>query len=93
MINTTEDLLPKFGTNFLTSPIFISNLSAIFYNNLTEYHKKLQVFLGLMDNHCVNNVMQEDIQDQLQEYSILNYFILIKFTSSLSIFLNHLNSQ
>ena len=73
MINTTEDLLPKFGTIFLTSPIFISNLSAIFYNNLTAHHKKLQVFLELMDNHCVNNVIQEDIQDQLQEYSILNY--------------------
>ena len=73
MINTTGDLLPKFGTIFLTSPIFISNLSAIFYNNLTAYHKKLQVFLELMDNHCVNNVIQEDIQDQLQEYSILNY--------------------
>ena len=38
-----------------------------------------------MDNHCTIRVIHQDIQDQLQEYN------LVEFTSKLSTFFKHLN--
>ena len=67
-------LSPKFGTNILTSPIFIPYLPAFFYNNLTACHKELHVFLELMDAHCVKHVIHQDILNQSREYILLNYF-------------------
>ena len=67
-------LSPKFGTNFLTSPIFIPYLSTFFYNNLTACHKGLQVFLELTDAHCVIHVIHQDTLNKLREYILLDYF-------------------
>ena len=75
-------MLPKFGINFFTLPTFISHLSAIFYNNLTACHKKQQVFLELMDNHFVIHVIHQDIQDQLRECSLFDFFLPIKVISN-----------
>ena len=80
-------MVPKFGINFFTSPTFISCLSAIFYNNLTAYHKKLQVFLELMDNHCVIHVIHQDIQDQLREFSLFDFFYRLKLHQTYQHFL------
>ena len=50
---------PKFGINFLASPTFLSHIRLqFFYNNLTAWHCKLQVFLEIMDNHCVMHVIR-----------------------------------
>ena len=50
------------------------NSSAIFYNNLITSHKEMQVFLELMDNHDAADITLQDIQDQLQECILWNYF-------------------
>ena len=49
-----------------------------FYNNLTACHKKQQVFLELMHNHFVIHVIYQDIQDQLRECSLFDFFYQLK---------------
>ena len=57
---------------------YITNFYFILVSNILQYlttcHKGLEVFLELIDNHCVVNVIHQDILDQLREYILLNYF-------------------
>ena len=75
VINYVFSVLPKFRTNFFTSPTFIPYLFAkFFFNNLGTCHEELQVFLELIDNYCAIHVIHVDIQDQLREYILLDDF-------------------
>ena len=60
--------------NFLPQQLLFHTRLQFIYNNLTTCHKELQVFLELIDNHYVINVIHQDIQDQLREYILLDSF-------------------
>ena len=67
-------LLPKFGINFIHHELLLRIRQQFFYNNLTACHKELEVFLELMNNHCIIHVIHQDILDQLWQYILLDSF-------------------
>ena len=77
-------MFPKFGINFFTSPTFI--YQQFFCNNLTAYHKELQVFVELMDNRCAIHVIRQDILDQVQKYILLNSFCWLNYIKVINVF-------
>ena len=71
-MNYINSFVTKIGINFLRYQLLSHICRHFFYNNLTTYHKELQVFLGLRDIYYAICVIHQDILDQLREYILLN---------------------
>ena len=74
LINKLEKDHSMIEMHHLKNVIFIQIILSFVLSKNYKFHEKQQFFLELMDNHCAIHVIHQDIQGQLQENIMSDFF-------------------